>query len=476
MRRILALFLWSFLFVQPTMLWAKNSAAKQKKTPVAAANSHHPSLTTPSELSAATPYDPSNPPNRLRVLVALGPSSYFLKDGKPHGLEFAMLQGFESELNRRRSKKLPPIRLQFIPVDAGELIPALREGRGDIAAGLMPFNEGLKSLALLTEPYAKDEWCLLSHRDNPLSFDALSQKPLTLSTASLGRRLLSQEDKTVEFNEPAVGVSPEMLLRDIDSNLTIQTLSSRLVFRLWSATYPNLKLGECLNTSVPLVWAVSNTQPALLEDLNKYIASTSRVGIEKAIELTRRFLITGGKVEQSTKVSSMDKLAIFAPVFQAAAAANNLDWLLLAAIGQKESKLMPVIRANGPTGVMQIHPSTARAMGVKDPHSAEGNVSAAAVYLNYLRKMYDREGVSEENQLYFMIAAYNAGEGRLAQLRRTAKAKGLNPNVWVGNVEQIALSSVSKGMVDYVSTVNRYYLAYQAAERAQGKQKKSEPK
>jgi membrane-bound lytic murein transglycosylase MltF len=473
MGRIIGLFFLSFLLALPTASYAKNSQKKSREV-VAAASSSHPSLAASTELSATEPYDASNPPNRLRVLVALGPSSYFIKDGRPHGLEFAMLQGFESELNRRRAKGLAPIRIQYIPVDAGELIPALREGRGDIAAGMLPLNEGIKALAIPTEPYAKDEWCLVSHRDNPVSFDQLEQKPLTLSSASLGRRLLTQEERVSEFVLPAIGINPEMVLREINDSTTTQTLSSKWVHQLWSNQYPNLKLGTCLSTPVSLVWAVSQNHPNLAHDLNQYIASSSRVTMDKAIALTRRHLISGAKVEQANKVTSMDKLAIFAPIFQTAAAANNLDWLLLAAIGQKESKLTPVIRANGPTGVMQIHPSTARAMGVRDPHSAEGNVSAAAVYLNYLRKMYDKEGVTEQDQLYFMIAAYNAGEGRLAQLRRTAKAKGLNPNVWVGNVEQIALTSVSKGMVDYVSTVNRYYLAYQAAERAKSKQKKND--
>ena len=139
--------------------------------------------------------------------------------------------------------------------------------------------------------------------------------------------------------------------------------------------------------------------------------------------------------------------------------------MLLAAIGQKETKLNSIIRKNGPTGVMQVNPSTARAMGVTDPHGNEGNITAAAKYLSYLRKMYSRQGITEDNQLFFMIAAYNAGEGRLQQIRSRAKAQGLDPNIWIGNVEKTAMSHISKGMVDYVSAVNRYYLAYQSTEK-----------
>ncbi|WP_410497912.1 transglycosylase SLT domain-containing protein [Chitinibacter sp. S2-10] len=464
MRRVWSSVLSVFLLV--FLLGAPAQARTVSTGKVAATGASHPAM----QQADGAPYDADNPPDRLRVLVALGPSTYFLKDGRPHGLEFALLQGFESELNRRRTKGRPPIRLQFIPVDAGELIPALREGRGDIAAGMLPYSDSLKSLIRPTEPYAQDQWCLVSHRDNPLTFDQLGQKALTLNSASYGRRLLAIEGKEVALDEPPQGSNAEMLLRDMNQNPALQSLSSRWVYRLWSATYPSLKLSECLNNTVSLVWGVDQDNVALADDLNRYLGSKNRVTMEKAIELTRRFLISGAQIERSDKISSMDKLAIFAPIFQAAAAANNLDWLLLAAIGQKESKLTPMIRKNGPTGVMQVNPSTARAMGIRDPHGNEGNISAAALYLNYLRKMYSREGISEDNQLYFMIAAYNAGEGRLQQLRRKAKAQGLNPNIWPGHVEQIALQSVGRNMVDYVSTVNRLYLAYQATEKARNKQ------
>ncbi|WP_047396589.1 transglycosylase SLT domain-containing protein [Chitinibacter sp. ZOR0017] len=465
MQRVLLLILLAFFALSPSV-WAA------KKKPVAAAQgSTHPAIVADNADLLDAPYDPAKPPGRLRVLVALGPSTYFLKDGRPHGLEYALLQGFESELTRRRGKGQPPVRLQFIPLDAGELIPALREGRGDIAAGLLPQLDGLKALVGVTEPYARDEWCLVGSASRQL---AGQDEEVELPSSSFGRRLLSNEQTDLKLKDAALGANAEMILRAIQQGETQLTLASRLVTRLWSSQYPALKVGECLGQKVAYQWAVRPDQPALVEDLNRYIQSKQFTNMDKAIELTRPHLISGAKVARSDdKVSSMDKLAIFAPIFQAAAAANNLDWLLLAAIGQKESKLNPVIRQKGPTGIMQINPSTARAMGVRDPHSHEGNVSAAAVYLDYLRKMYSKQGINEENQLYFMIAAYNAGEGRLEQLRRQAKAKGLDPNVWVGNVEKIALSTVSKGMVDYVSTVNRYYLAYQAAERARQKQKKA---
>ena len=58
------------------------------------------------------------------------------------------------------------------------------------------------------------------------------------------------------------------------------------------------------------------------------------------------------------------------------------------------------------------------------------------------------------------IAAYNAGPGRLRQLRREAEKKGLDPNVWFGNVERVASERIGRETVTYVSNIYKYYITY----------------
>jgi membrane-bound lytic murein transglycosylase MltF len=58
------------------------------------------------------------------------------------------------------------------------------------------------------------------------------------------------------------------------------------------------------------------------------------------------------------------------------------------------------------------------------------------------------------------FAAYNAGPGRVSQLRREAAKRGLDPNVWFGNVERIASERIGRETVTYVSNIYKYYVAY----------------
>src|SRR5258706_181328 len=92
--------------------------------------------------------------------------------------------------------------------------------------------------------------------------------------------------------------------------------------------------------------------------------------------------------------------------------------------------------------------------------------------VKFLRAMMNEHYASEPmdrlNKGLFTFAAYNAGPGRVAQLRRLAARRGLDPNVWFNNVELMAAEKIGRETVTYVSSIYKYYLAYQmlAEERA----------
>ena len=60
------------------------------------------------------------------------------------------------------------------------------------------------------------------------------------------------------------------------------------------------------------------------------------------------------------------------------------------------------------------------------------------------------------NKALMTFASYNAGPGRLRQLRRETKERGLDPNVWFGNVERVASERIGRETVTYVSNIFKY--------------------
>ena len=48
----------------------------------------------------------------------------------------------------------------------------------------------------------------------------------------------------------------------------------------------------------------------------------------------------------------------------------------------------------------------------------------------------------------------------MRQLRREAEKRGLDPNVWFGNVERVASERIGRETVTYVSNIYKYYVTY----------------
>jgi membrane-bound lytic murein transglycosylase MltF len=84
--------------------------------------------------------------------------------------------------------------------------------------------------------------------------------------------------------------------------------------------------------------------------------------------------------------------------------------------------------------------------------------------VKYFRFMMDEfykdEPMDEINKGLMTLASYNAGPGRMRQLRRETEKRGLNPNVWFGNVERVVSERIGRETVTYVSNIYKYYIAY----------------
>jgi membrane-bound lytic murein transglycosylase MltF len=74
--------------------------------------------------------------------------------------------------------------------------------------------------------------------------------------------------------------------------------------------------------------------------------------------------------------------------------------------------------------------------------------------------MFKDEPLDPLNKGLLALAAYNAGPGRVRGLRKETARRGLDPNVWFGNVEQVVSARVGRETVDYVGNIYKYYVAY----------------
>ena len=110
---------------------------------------------------------------------------------------------------------------------------------------------------------------------------------------------------------------------------------------------------------------------------------------------------------------------------------------------------------------MQVMPPTGKELNVGDITKIDANIHAGVKYMRFMiDRYYKDEPMDNLNKALMTFASYNAGPGRVRQLRREAEKRGLDQNVWFNNVERIASEKIGRETVTYVSNIYKYYIAY----------------
>ena len=73
----------------------------------------------------------------IRALVTFSKTNYYQDRGHHRGVTYEILKEFEKTINKALKRKHLKVHVVFIPVTRDQLIPALVEGRGDIAAAAL---------------------------------------------------------------------------------------------------------------------------------------------------------------------------------------------------------------------------------------------------------------------------------------------------------------------------------------------------
>jgi len=149
-------------------------------------------------------------------------------------------------------------------------------------------------------------------------------------------------------------------------------------------------------------------------------------------------------------------------MFRTYADQYKVDYLLMAAQGYQESGLDQSVKsAVGAIGVMQLMPATGKEQGVGDITQIEPNIHAGVKYFRFMMDtFYNDDPMDGPNKGLMTLASYNAGPGRIRQLRAETARRGLNPNVWFGNVERVVSERVGRETVQNVGNIYKYYVAY----------------
>ena len=231
----------------------------------------------------------------------------------------------------------------------------------------------------------------------------------------------------------------------------------------WKKVFTNLTVHDTvtLRTGASFAVAIRKNSPLLVAELNTFLAKYG-LGTAFGNMIEKRYLESTKFVKNATSEAERQKFLALAELFKKYSDQYQLDYLLMAAQGYQESQLNQDAKSQvGAIGVMQVMPATGKELKVGDITQIEPNIHAGVKYMRFMMDQYFKdEPMDQLNKGLFTFASYNAGPGRIRQLRREAEKRGLDPNVWFGNVEQIASERIGRETVTYVSNIYKYYVAY----------------
>jgi membrane-bound lytic murein transglycosylase MltF len=409
------------------------------------------------------------------MLVVPSRTFYFVDKGQQRGLSYDQGRTFEEELNRRLGKQHLRVEVVFVPVSRDDLLPALIQGRGDVAVANLTITPERREWVDFSAPLWTDvdEIVVTGPSSPPVKgLDDLAGQRLFLRlSSSYFQSVWKLNGWLAEAGKPTVRIEPapeqledEDLLEMVNAGLLPFAIVDDFKASFWAQVLPDLVLHPevSLRSGGEVAWAFRKESPKLAAAVDDFAARHGK-GTLFGNSKFKEYLKSTRYVRDATSPQEVAKFLRTLQFFQTYAARYDFDWLMLAAQGYQESRLDQNVKSRvGAIGVMQVMPATGRELDVGDIRLTENNIHAGA---KYLRQILDRHFPDARfdalNRCLFAFASYNAGPARVAGLRRGAERRGLDPNLWFDHVEQIAAEEIGQETVRYVGNIFKYYVAYQ---------------
>jgi membrane-bound lytic murein transglycosylase MltF len=415
----------------------------------------------------------------VRALVSPSRMEYWIERGRESGAEHELLAKFEEELNRQYKPKAKHLRIRVhvIPTARDRLIPALLEGRGDIAAGILTVTPERQEKVDFGAPFFRNvAEIVVTGPGSPAlaSIEDLSGQQVFVRRSSsywshleaLNQRLAREGRAPALLKAAPEDLQDDDLLEMLNAGLVGLTVVDRYKGLTWAKVFKRIKPREDLKVHEggDIAWMIRKHSPKLKAQISALAAKYGH-GKPFSAALVKKYAGSARFVKAATSSAEMKKFERTVALFRKYSERYDMDYLLMMAQGYQESRLDQSARSPvGAIGVMQVMPATGQDMKTGDITELEPNIHAGVKYMRFMREQFFRdEPMDPLNKTLFAFAAYNAGPGRIRDLRVRAEKRGLDPNVWLNNVEVIAAQRIGAETVTYVSNIYKYYVAYKLA-------------
>lgn len=394
----------------------------------------------------------------LTLLTRNGASSYFIGPDGGTGPEYDLAAAFADYLGLNLEVEVAD---EF--ADLGSM---LQSRQGELIGANLTRTAAREQLFNFGPDYAEAKTIVIYKRGKPRprKLPDLLGKRLSVIAGSSYEDLLKKAQKVLPdlhwTAEKTMGM--QGLLLAITDGEVDATLVDSNIFKINSQFYPALKIGFTLADNQQQAWAfLPGDDDSLVQKARSFIKLFKEDG--RLAALQNRYDENANDLDRVGMFQFMkqvrNRLPSFMPVFQEVAAAYDLDWRFLAAMGYQESHWDPdAASVTGVRGMMMLTQRTAKQLGVHDRLDPEQSIEGGARYfINMRKRIPDR--IPEPDRSWMALAAYNMGLGHLEDARVLTQKQGGNPDRWLDVNERLPQLSQEKW---YRQTRYGYARGYEA--------------
>ncbi len=361
---------------------------------------------------------------KLVIITTNTPTTYYFdRDNQATGPEYDMTQAFAEALHVEVIYK--------IYNSTAEVLDALRNNEGDIAAAGLTITENRKIEFDFGPSYQKTNEFLVCHRSKKRIKNKKGLKDVEIVIAadsSYIESIKSYPEASWSSSEKTntVGLMEQVAAKKIEC-----TISDSTLYNIERRYHTEIQDKYTLAKQSNLAWLVNKENDDLLGAIRRWFESyRDNNDLTSVLEKYYGFVEIFDYVDTHKFLDRVKtRLPPYKDFFIDAARKNKIEPSLLAAQSYQESHWDR--KAKSPTGVrgiMMLTQPVAKSLGVTNRLHAEQNIYAGAKFQAKMKKMV--EHVDEPGRTWLALAAYNVGRGHFRDAQSLARKLNKDPDRW----------------------------------------------
>lgn len=368
---------------------------------------------------------------RLAVVARTTPAAWYFEGNRAKGIDHDLLTRFAGSLN---------LKLEIShAANTSAALNTLCNTQAQMAVGLLTLPLSLQSEFRAGPRYGTFKQQLLYRFDHPrpssitdlvMETVEVNAEPVHLETLlSIKHRNGDLTNWTLHHN-----LTAHDLLEMMDLGFAEYMIADSHAVTMTRRFYPRIQEAFHVSGELPLYWVFGEcTDPRIIAAAGTFFAAAAADGT--LAQIFDRYHGHATQLDYPEKlafIKNVDRrLEQYKKLFIEAARGAGIDWKLLAAVSYQESHWNPQARSpSGVEGLMMLTRENAKRLKIEDRKDPSQSIDAGTRFLLALKQRLP-PNTDEPDRTWLALAAYNAGFRCVENAMAMARAKKLNPALWV---------------------------------------------